>query len=824
MTSTKKTKRLVILDTHAIVHRAYHAIPDLTSSKGEPTGALYGLTAMLLKSIADLKPDYIIAARDRAEKTHRHEVFEDYKGTRAKTDDALVEQLKRTDIVFDAFGIPTLDVAGFEADDVIGTVAYRLAKRKDLETVILTGDMDMMQLIVDGRVTVYRLLTGISDMKLFDEKAVEERYGFGPLHVPDFKGISGDASDNIKGVPGVGEGSATKLIETFGGLDEIYKAIRKDGVEDVAKKAGIQKRYVQLVADNEESARFSKSLATIRRDAPITFTQPDHPWRIEDHMQGILALCEKMEFQSLKKRLPRVDGPATSVDAPAVKEERAVDAGTLQETAIALWLLHSDTTAPSLEDILRYLPVRGTQTGAKVDLPADLPARGAQAGVSAQAGKFESARKIIFDELKKTQSIQRVYDTIEHPLIPVIERMNKDGVFLDVPYLKKLAEEYKKELGKISTRIFKAAGREFNINSPKQLATVLFDELKLTPAKQKKTPGGARTTREDELEKMTDLHPVIADILAYRELHKLLSTYILNMPDMVAQDGRLHAEFLQAGSTTGRMASQNPNLQNIPIKSDYGRRVRSAFTASSGCLLAALDYSQIELRIAAGLSGDKKLLKVFAEGGDVHTEVASQVFGVPRESVDYEMRRKAKVINFGILYGMGSNALKANLGNVSREEAAKFLSEYFKKFSGLALWVEKTKLDAARTGFTETLFGRRRYFPGFKSPLPNLRAQAERMAVNAPIQGTQSDIIKLAMVKADEMIEENKWRDTARLVLQIHDELVYEIKKGDAEKIAREICGVMESVVPKGKLSGVPIVAEISIGENWGALKKVSRI
>ena len=806
MTSTKKTKRLVILDTHAIVHRAYHAIPDLTSSKGEPTGALYGLTAMLLKSIADLKPDYIIAARDRAEKTHRHEVFEDYKGTRAKTDDALVEQLKRTDIVFDAFGIPTLDVAGFEADDVIGTVAYRLAKRKDLETVILTGDMDMMQLIVDGRVTVYRLLTGISDMKLFDEKAVEERYGFGPAHVPDFKGISGDASDNIKGVPGVGEGSATKLIETFGGLDEIYKAIRKDGVEDVAKKAGVQKRYVQLVADNEDSARFSKSLATIRRDAPIIFTEPDHPWRIEDHMQGILALCEKMEFQSLKKRLPRVDGPATSADAPAVKEERAVDAGTLQETAIALWLLHSDRTAPTQEDILRY---------AKVDLPAE---------VSAQAGKFESARKIIFDELKKTESIQRVYDTIEHPLIPVIERMNKDGVFLDVPYLKKLAEEYKKELGKISTRIFKAAGREFNINSPKQLATVLFDELKLTPVKQKKTPGGARTTREDELEKMTDLHPVIADILAYRELHKLLSTYILNMPDMVAQDGRLHAEFLQAGSTTGRMASQNPNLQNIPIKSEYGRRVRSAFRASPGFVLAALDYSQIELRIAAGLSGDKKLLKVFAEGGDVHTEVASQVFGVPRERVDYEMRRKAKVINFGILYGMGSNALKANLGNVSREEATKFLSEYFKKFSGLALWVEKTKLDAARTGFTETLFGRRRYFPGFKSPLPNLRAQAERMAVNAPIQGTQSDIIKLAMVKADTLIEEKGLRGKARLVLQIHDELVYEIAEKDAEPIAREICAVMESVVPKGKLSGVPIVAEISIGENWGNLKRVSGI
>ncbi|MDO8552509.1 MAG: DNA polymerase [bacterium] len=802
MTSHKKTKRLVILDTHAIVHRAYHAIPDLSSSKGEPTGALYGLTAMILKTIADLKPDYIIAARDRAEKTHRHEIFEAYKGTRAKVEDALVAQLKRTGEVFDAFGIPTLDVAGFEADDIIGTVAEQVAKRKDLQTVILTGDMDMLQLIEDGRVTVYRLLTGISNMKFYDEAAVKERYGFGPENVTDFKGISGDVSDNIKGVPGVGEGGASKLIQTFGGLDEIYKAIRKDGVESVAKKAGIQKRYVQLVADNEEAARFSKGLATIRRDAPITFTEPDHPWRIEDHAPGILSLCDELEFHSLKKRVPALPAEASAKAGVSEKLE-VVDARALQEASIALWLLHSDNTAPSLEDILRY---------AKKDLPAE---------ALAKEGDFEAARAIIFDELKKTPSVQNVYDTIERPLIPVIERMNKDGILLDVPYLKKLAEEYEKELGKISARIYKAAGREFNINSPKQLAGVLFDELKIVPQKQRKTPGGARTTREDELEKMSELHPIIADILAYRELHKLLSTYVQKMPGMVGESGRLHAEFLQAGTTTGRMSSQNPNLQNIPIKSEYGRRVRSAFRASPGFLLAALDYSQIELRIAAGLSGDKKLLKTFAEGSDVHTTVASQVFGVPEEKVDYEMRRKAKVINFGILYGMGSNALKSNLGNVSREEAARYLSEYFKKFSGLALWIERTKLDAARNGFTETLFGRRRYFAGFNSPLPNMRAQAERMAVNAPIQGTQSDIIKLAMVKADNLIEEKGLRKQVRLVLQIHDELVYEIERKEAEEIARELRETMESVVPKGKLSGVPIVAEVAIGENWGAMKRV---
>lgn len=795
MTSGKKTKRLLILDTHAIVHRAYHAIPDLTSSKGEPTGALYGLTAMLIKSIADLKPDYIVAARDRAEKTHRHEVFEDYKGTRAKTEDALVEQLKRTGEVFDAFGIPTMDVAGFEADDIIGTVAEQVAKRKDLQTVILTGDMDMLQLIVDGRVTVYRLLTGISEMKLYDEEAVKERYGFGPEHVTDYKGMRGDPSDNIKGIKGIGEKTATELIQKFGSIENIYKTLRKNPEE--FEKQGIKPRVVNLLEEGEKDALFSKSLATIRRDAPITFAQPDHEWRIEDHVQGILSLCDELEFQSLKKRLPGAAKPAQGADAEApATEGEAVDAEVLQETSIALWLLHSDRVAPTLEEILRY----------------------------AKTESFESARKIIFDELKKTGRVQEVYERIERPLMPVVGRMNKDGVFLDVPYLEKLASEYELELGKISMRIFGAAGREFNINSPKQLAGVLFDEMKLTPEKQKKTPGGARTTRENELEKMAELHPVIADILAYRELHKLLSTYIQKMPAMVADDNRLHAEFLQAGTTTGRMSSQNPNLQNIPIKSDYGRRVRRAFRASPGFVLAALDYSQIELRIAAGLSGDKKLLKVFEEGGDVHTEVASQVFGVPKTEVDYEMRRRAKVINFGILYGMGSNALKANLDKgVTREEAGQFLSEYFKKFSGLALWVERTKLDAARNGFTETLFGRRRYFAGFNSPLPNLRAQAERMAVNAPIQGTQADIIKLAMVKADTLIEDKNLREKARLVLQIHDELVYEIAEKDAERIAREICAAMESVVPKGKLSGVPIVAEISLGKNWGNLKKVSR-
>lgn len=793
-TKKKSVSRLLLLDTHAIIHRAYHALPELSSSKGEPTGALYGLVAMLIKSIADLKPDYIVATRDRAEKTHRHELFEDYKGTRAKTEDALVEQLKRTGTVFDSFGIPMLDAAGFEADDVVGTVASQVAKRKDIETIILTGDMDMLQLIVDGRVTVYRLLTGISNMKFYDEEAVKERYGFGPEHVTDFKGMCGDPSDNIKGVKGIGEKTATELIQKFGTIEQMYTALKKNP-ENLMKK-GIKPRVIKLLQEGEEAAKFSKMLATIRRDAPVTFELPDHPWRIEDHAEGIIALCDELEFRSLKERVPGLRSRKKGAEEEAMRDEKSVDPRAFREVSIALWLLHSDMTNPSLESIRQY----------------------------AKTEDFGKARAIIFDELRATGRLGEVFEKIEQPLIPIVGRMNDAGIFVDTDYLKELSREYTRELGEIAGRIFKHAGREFNINSPKQLGVVLFDELKITPLRQKKTAGGARTTREGELAKLTALHPIIADILAYRELQKLLSTYIEKIPALVAVDKRLHAEFLQAGTTTGRMSSQNPNLQNIPIKSEYGKRIRKAFAAPPNRRLAAIDYSQIELRIAAGLSGDKKLVEVFKKGGDIHTAVAMEVFGVSAEHVDREMRRRAKVINFGILYGMGVNALRANLGEtVSRDEAAKFLSEYFKGFSGLARFIDHTKAEAEKNGFTETLFGRRRYFPEFKSALPNLRSAAERMAVNAPMQGTQSDIIKLAMVQADALINKNGWQDKARLLLQVHDELVYELDAEESEKIARELRRVMESIVSPETLHGVPIVAEISIGQNWGDMHRLPR-
>ena len=797
----ERPSRLVLLDSHAILHRAYHAIPDLATTKGEPTGALYGLVSMVLRLSEDLKPDYLVACRDMPGKTHRHEVYEEYKAQRLELETDLKVQLDKAPTVFKALGIPVYGLAGFEADDLLGTIVKQMSARSDIEIVIASGDKDVLQLVSD-RVKVYMIRTGISDLALYDTDAVKERYGFGPELLPDLKGIMGDASDNIKGVKGVGEGSAKKLISSLGGLADIYSAIQKKGIEEISEKTDVQKRFVKLVAENEPDAVFSKQLATIHVNAPITFVLPQTHWHLIDHAASIAALCDELEFRALKERvasitkskIPESEGPE-SVTASLDFEPQEVDPHSLEETSVALWLLRSDYTTPSIDDILAYGDTKD----------------------------FGVAREKIFADLRKTGKLFDVYEKIEKPLMPIMHSMKETGIALDVPYLKKLAKEYSAELTKIANRIYKHAGREFNINSPKQLGAVIYDELKILPERQKKTAGGARTTREDELVKLSDMHPIINDILGFRELSKLLGTYVEKMPTLVHKDGRLHPTFLQAGSATGRMASENPGVQNIPIKSEYGRRIRDGFIAAKGNVLASIDYSQIELRVAAGLSADENLAKVFKEDGDVHTAVAAQVFGVPPEHVDKEMRRRAKVINFGILYGMGVNALRVNLGaNVSRDEAAKFLSDYFENFSGLHTWIERVKQHAAKVGYTETLYGRRRYFPGFKSALPQLRAQAERMAMNAPIQGTQADIIKIAMIDADALIEKKNWREKVKLVMQVHDELVYEIDEKIAEEVAREILGVMEGVVSASELSGVPIKAEIAIGKNWGEMRKLA--
>lgn len=774
-------KRLVVLDTHAILHRAYHALPDFSSTKGVPTGGLFGLISMLVKIINDLKPDYIVAAVDLPGGTFRDAVYKEYKATRQKTDDALVEQIKRTPAVLEAFGVPVYSAKGFEADDVIGTMVEKLKKKKDLEIILASGDKDALQLVDQKRIRVFTLGRGLNDTIMYDEDAVKERYGFAPAAIVDLKGIAGDPSDNIKGIPGVGEGSALKLLKKYGSIKVLYAAIRKDGVEKVAAETGVQKRFVELVAANKEEAEFSRGLATIRRDAPIDFDLPEVPWRQSVKAEAALGVLAEFEFRGLLSRVRAVLGvsPEKEVEEAA---PTGADAQVLERARIAVSVLDSGIAEPTLEDVLRM-------------------------GKTRDAGE---ALKHLEREIKEKE-LSFVYEKIELPLAPVLRAMEKRGIKIDKKFLAGLSKRYTAELESIAARIYAHAGKEFNVSSPKQLGEVLFDTLKLGLKNQKKTAGGARSTRESELLKMRDQHPIVDEILSYRELSKLLGTYIDALPKLLDKESRVHTHFIQIGAATGRMASQNPNLQNIPIKSELGRAIRHAFVAAAGTTLVSFDYSQIELRLAAILSGDKGLMEIFKQGRDVHTEVAARVFGVSPQNVDYEQRRRAKVINFGILYGMGVNALQQSLGT-ARKDAQEFYNQYFETFPRLAEYLEEIKGQAARRGYTETLFGRRRYFDGIKSPIPYVRASAERMAINAPMQGTQADLIKLAMIEVDKALP-------GTLLLQVHDELVFEIKNSEVVSAAEIIRRIMEEALPKEKTHGVPIAVEGKAGPNWGQMQ-----
>src|SRR3989344_31685 len=687
---------------------------------------------MLIKIITDLKPDFMVACFDLPGPTYRHEAYATYKAGRAKLDDNLALQLERAKDIFTSFGIPIYSHPGFEADDIIGTIVHELSAKggsafggKNIDIIIASGDMDALQLVDDKKVQVYTLKKGINDTILYDEKKVSERFGFPSKLLVDYKGLRGDPSDNIIGVKGIGEKTATSLITTFGSVEDIYKALKKK--DDTYKKAGINERVRNLLIENEEEALFSKTLATIRTDAPVHFTLPPE-WRQNLELDKLLDLFSKLEFRTMGERVKNLVGGVTTTETIAI----TFDSEEEKELKLALWVIDSKMTNPSTEDCLRFT----------------------------KAKSIEEARIVIERELDK-RKVRKVFEEIEKPIISVVEEMNAKGVKIDKKVLKDISVKYHNELTRLEKAIWKEAGEEFNINSPKILSDIIFNKLGLAEKSQKKTPTGALSTKESELEKLRDKHPIITLILEYRELSKLLSTYIDPTPPLLDKNSRLHSTFILAGAATGRMASNSPNLQNIPNKTPLGRAIRHAFVAEKGFKLVSLDYSQIELRIAAILSQDKKLIEIFKSGIDVHAGVAMRVFKVPADKVDKGMRTKAKTINFGILYGMGVNALKVNLG-VDRKEAEDFYNKYFETFKGLAKYLDKIKAEAERKGYTETMFGRRRYFAGFKSPLPYVRAQADRMAINAPMQGTQADLIKIAMKRIDDHIKSRKHEDDIR--------------------------------------------------------------
>lgn len=799
MKVSKKTspKRLVLLDAHALLHRAYHALPEFTSSKGIPTGGLYGYVAMIIRIISEWKPDYIVACYDLPQKTFRHEAYDAYKGHRAKTDEALVAQIESSRTICETLSIPIYDLPGFEADDMLGTIVEQTKKDKNLEILIATGDMDSLQLVDKKRVRVFTLKKGINDTVVYDEDAVEARFGFGPEHLADFKGLRGDPSDNIIGVPGIGEKTATELILKFGNLEALYKTLHKN--RELLIKEGIKERIVKLLEEHEEGALFSKTLATIRRDAPITFSLPEKTWKETCDLTVVEPVLKEFEFKSLVMRLkealsgsPLLAGEGSGERSEG--EKTHVASVVPRETQIALWLLNSELPNPTLDDIFSYT----------------------------RKDTVEEAQKVLEEEINR-QKLGFIYRNVELPLIPILAEMQQHGVLLDTKFLKNLSEELHEQLDKYEKTIYAHVGHEFNINSPKQLGEILFGEMhihsEIKGFRVKKTASGTYSTRESDLEKLSDAHPIIADIFKYRELQKLLSTYIDNIPNMVDESSRLHPEHLQMGAATGRFSAQNPNIQNIPIRSEEGKKIRNAFIAPKGFSIVSADYSQIELRSAALLSRDPVFMETFKSGKDVHASVAARVFHVPENEVTSDMRRKAKVINFGILYGMGVTSLQKSLGT-NRAEAQQFYDEYFKQLPKLSEYIDMTILNAKKLGYTETLFGRKRFFPGLKSAIPFIKAMAERAASNAPIQGTTADIIKLAMIDIDHIIKEQKMQDKIYMIMQIHDELVFEVADESLDQAQEMIKKTMEGVLVKqGIKDPVPIDVSISSGETWGDAK-----
>ncbi|MFP4616815.1 MAG: DNA polymerase [Candidatus Paceibacterota bacterium] len=787
MTKKRKEKTIVLIDAHAVIHRAYHALPPFSSSKGEPTGALYGLVTMLLKAINDLEPDLLIACFDVPEPTYRHKAYDAYKAGRVKAEDDLKAQLQRAKDVFLAFGIPIYESVGFEADDIIGTITEILKKEKDLSIIIASGDMDTLQLVDKDKVRVFTLKKGIKDTIIYNEKAVLERFGFSPELLPDFKGLCGDPSDNIPGIKGIGEKTAKSLIASFGELEEILKTAEEE--PEKIKKAGVTERIINLLLQNKEEARFSKMLATIRKDAPLDFSLPQNNWKDSVDAEKVNKLFSELDFRSLIGRFKETVG-LPKKDQSEKNESSKITEKQYKELKVASWLLNSELTQPEKDDILSLF--------ATSDLTS----------------AYSKAMKAL-----QENELNDVFERIERPFIEIVEKMSKRGIKIDTKELKEIKKEYEQDLKKEEKRIKKQAGSDFNINSPQQLGEVLFNKLGLHTKNLKKTSTGSLSTRESELVKLKDKHPIIEEILTYREINKLLTTYIEPLLSMVDENEVIHAEFLQTGTTTGRISSSNPNLQNIPISTERGRKIRNVFVAREGYTLVACDYSQIELRVAAILSGDEKLVAVFKEGGDIHSAVASEVFEVPEQEVDKEMRRKAKVINFGIMYGMGVNALKANL-DTSQAEAREFLNKYFERFSGLAKYIEEVKRSAHDLGYTKTLFGRRRYVAGLNSSVPYIRAGAERAAVNAPIQGTAADIIKRAAVLVRSFLQEEKKEDEAFLLLQVHDELVFEVLDGLYQDFIHNAKAIMESVLVKEGYKEVPLEVNVEKGKSWGKMDK----
>lgn len=917
----KARPKLVLIDAHALIHRAFHAIPFLSKKDGELTNAVFGFTSTVLSVLKELQPEYVAVSFDLPEPTFRHKKYQEYKATRQKAPDELRSQFGRVREVVDALSIPVLEVPGFEADDVLGSLAKQSTAKGDLDAYIVTGDKDLLQLL-DDHVKVFTLRKGIKDTVIYDPKLLKEETGLTPDEFIEYKALKGDASDNIPGVPGIGDKTATVLIQRYQDLEGVYKALAEDPKQHPDFKPKVRSNLEEF----KDQAYLSRDLSRIVTDMKLKFDL--QACRIHEFdLAKALKLFDEMEFHSLVPRLKEataVELPKT-VEAEEAKERDWKDKRyeLVDEKSFPKFLKELkkqkafafdtetntlDTVSPELvgmsfswkADTGYYLPVAHDQ-GPNLDTKKTLAAlkpilENPQVGTVAHHLKYDyeilrgngieiqgltfdtmlgsylinpGARTLKLDRLafqelgyemqpiteligddkeqlpfgkvepaaaanyaaedaditwqlyeKLSPQIEelgltKVLDEIELPLVPVLAHMEQRGVKIDTAFLKKMGTSLGKRMAAIEKKVHKLAGHDFNLNSPAQLSTVLFDELQVAPG-NKARPGAQRSTAADKLERLKDAHPIVGEILTYRELAKLKNTYTDVLPELVRKDtGRLHTSYSQTVAATGRLSSSDPNLQNIPIRTELGREIRKAFVTDRGYKLISADYSQFELRIAAHISGDKRLAQNFRDKLDIHATTAAEVAGVPLEEVTPEQRYAAKAVNFSILYGATPHGVARSTG-MSVGEAQEYIEQYFRTYPNLRDYMDSMITKVQKDGYVETLLGRRRYIPEINSSTHPVRESAKRMAINMPIQGTQADILKEAMIRIDAGL--SKVSKDAHLLLTVHDELVLEAPNKDAGKVATFVQDTMENAYSLD----VPIVVEAKVGDNWGEMKEIA--
>jgi len=862
-------KKLVIIDTYALVHRSYHALPPLVSPEGVLVNGVYGFMLFFLKMINDLKPDYIVATFDMAAPTFRHEEYKEYKAKRVKMPDNFYEQIQVVKDLLNAFNVPILEKESYEADDIIGTITEKL-KDKDIQSFIVTGDLDTLQLITD-KVFVYTLRRGIQDSITYDKEKVFERFQLEPKQLIDWKALRGDPSDNVPGVPSIGEKTASTLIKEYGTLDNLYKKIKD---EETIKASP---RILEKLKTFEDQAYFSRHLVTIQKDADIEFdlekAKLDPPPKDE-----VISLLNKLGFRSLIPKIFNFEENVSSVKEVSLdiigtsSKVKELKQKIEEEETIGILLDFSGERFGEreikglgfsfLDNTLFYLPnhlftdffekpldwskknlisfdakvILEEVEGFSDCLFEDIKILVWLLDTERKNYKFSSIGKFFLGQeiddsfsgcLSKLISlweiiknkitalgIDNIWENEEKLLIPVIATMEKNGILVDKNWLEKLTKKAEKEINDLEEKIYQLSGKKFNINSPKQLSEILFEELEISSSNLKKTATKKVSTNADELLKIKDSNPIIPLIIKYRGITKLKNSFLDTLPNFInLKTNRIHAIWNQAGTTTGRLSSEKPNLQNIPQKGDWGKQIRKAFISKKSFSLISLDYSQIELRLAAHLSGDVKMIEAFNQDRDIHKITAAYIHNIPEDKVSASMRQKAKILNFGIIYGMGNKAFAQSAG-ISLNEARSFREEYFSNFSGLKNYLDFSLENAKKLGYAETIFGRKRFLP-LLGGLGRIARGQERIALNMPIQGLAADIIKIAMVKIQEFIKEKHMEKDIITLIQIHDELILEVKS----EIIKEVVSPFKNIMENAAKLGVSLKADVRIGNKWGEME-----